>query len=78
MESARDKSRDKRSREVLTIRLNQRRGAELWDFIKFINNETLIVSDLLFLKSAVDEYLEKRSNHKRNKISAFATGEQSK
>ena len=68
-------ARDKRSRKVLTIRQNQMREPELSDFIKFVDNETLIVSDLLFSKAAVDEYLEKRPNHKRNKI---ATGEQSR
>ena len=71
-------ARDKWSRKVLTIRQNQKREPELPDFIKFVDNETLIVSDPLFSKAAVDEYLEKRPNHKRNKISAFATGEQSK
>ena len=71
-------ARDKWSRKVLTIRQNQRREPELSDFIKFVDNETLIVSDPLFSKAAVDKYLEKRPNHKRDKISAFATGEQSK
>ena len=71
-------ARDKWSRKVLTIRQNQRREPELSDFIKFVDNETLIVSDPLFSKVAIDEHLEKIPNHKRNKISAFATGEQSK
>ena len=71
-------SRDKWPRKVLTIRQNQRREPKLLDFIKFVDNETLIVSDPLFSKAAVDKYLEKRPNHKRDKISAFATGEQSK
>ena len=63
---------------MLTIRQNQRREPELSYFIKLVDNETLIVSDALFSKAAVDEYLEKRPNHKRNKISAFATREQNK
>ena len=71
-------ARDKWSRKVLIIRQNQRREADLSDFIKCVDNETLIVSDPLFSKAAVDQYLEKRLNHKRNKISVFATGEQSK
>ena len=71
-------ARDKWSRKALTIRQYQRREPELSDFIKFVDNETLIVSDPLFSKVAVDEHLEKIPNHKRNKISAFATGEQSK
>ena len=71
-------ARDKWSRKALTIRQYQRREPELSDFIKFVDNETLIVSNPLFSKDAVDEYLEKIPNHKRNKISAFATGEQSK
>ena len=71
-------ARDKWSRKALTIRQHQRREPELSDFIKFVDNETLIVSDPLFSKVAIDEHLEKIPNHKRNKISAFATGEQSK
>ena len=71
-------ARDTWSRKVLTIRQNQRRESGLSDFIKFVDNEGLIVSNPLFSKAAVDEYLEKRPNHKRNKISAFATGKQSK
>ena len=73
-----ESAKDKWSRKVLTIRQNQRREPELLDFIKFVDNKTLIVSDPLFSKAAVDEYLEKRPNYKRNKISAFATGEQNK
>ena len=65
-------ARDKWSRKVLTIRQNQRRDPEISDFIKFVDNKTLIVSDPLFSKAAVDEYLEKILSHKRNKISAFA------
>ena len=63
---------------MLIIRQNQRREPELSDFIKIVDNETLIVRDPSFPKAAVDEYLEKKPNHKRNKISAFASGEQSK
>ena len=70
--------RDKWSTKVLTIRQNQRREPELSKFIKFVDNETLIVSNSLFSKAAVNEYFEKRLNHKRNKISAFAAEEQSK
>ena len=61
-----------------TIRQNYRRETELSDFIKFVDNERLIVSNPLSSKAVVDKYLEKRPNHKRYKISAFATGEQSK
>ena len=61
-----------------TIRQNYRRETELSDFIKFVDNEQLIVSNPLSSKAVVDKYLEKRPNHKRYKISAFATGEQSK
>ena len=70
--------RDKWSRKVLTIRQNQRRQPELSKFIKFVDNETLIVSNSLFSKAALEEYFEKGPNHKRNEISAFAAGEQSK
>ena len=70
-------ARDKWSRKVLTNRQNQRES-ELSDSIKVVDNETLIVSDPLFSIAAVDGQLEKRLNHKRNKISAFGTGEQTK
>ena len=70
-------ARDKWSRKVLTNRQNQRE-TELSDFIKFVDNETLIVSNPLFSIAAVDEYLQKRPNHKKKKISAFTTGEQTK
>ena len=63
---------------MLTIRKNQRRELKLSDFIKFVDNEKLIVSDQLVSKPAVVEYLEKKPNYKRNKISAFLTGEQSR
>ena len=69
-----ESARDKWSRKVLTIRQNQRREPELSDFVKFVDNKTLKVSNPLFSKAAVDEYLEKRPSHKRNKILAFATG----
>ena len=50
---------------MLTIRQKQRREPELSDFIKFVDNETLIVSNTLFSKAAVYEYLDKRPNHKK-------------
>ena len=59
-------ARDKWSRKVLTNRQNQRE-TELSDFIKFVDNETLIVSNPLFSIVAVDEYLQKRPNHKKKK-----------
>ena len=71
-------ARDKWSRKVLTIIQDQRRKPELSNFTKFVDNESLIVSNPLFSKAAADEYLEKRPNHRKNNISAFATREQNK
>ena len=44
------------------------------DFIQFVNDETLIMSDPVFSKEAVEQYLEKKPSYKKEKISAFATG----
>ena len=43
------------------------------DFIQFVNDETLIVTDPVFSKKAVEQCVEKPS-YKKRKISAFATG----
>ena len=71
-------ARDKWSRKVLTIIQDQRRKPELSNFTKFVDNESLIVSNPLFSKATADEYLEKRPNHRKNNISAFTTREQNK
>ena len=44
------------------------------DFIQFVNDETLIVTDPVFPKEAVEQYVEKKPSYKKGKISAFATG----
>ena len=44
------------------------------DFIQFVNDETLIVTDPVFSKEAVEQYVEKKPSCKKEKISAFATG----
>ena len=38
------------------------------------SNETLIVTDPVFSKEAVEQYVENKPNYKKGKISAFATG----
>ena len=66
--------RGKLSRKVLTIRKRCNRKPEMADFIQFVNDETLIVTDPVFSKEAVEEYVEKNPSYKKRKISAFATG----
>ena len=44
------------------------------DFIQFVNDETLIVTDPVFSKEAVEQYVVKKPSYKKGKISAFATG----
>ena len=44
------------------------------DFIQFVNDETLIVTDPVFSEEAVEQYVEKKPSYKKVKISAFATG----
>ena len=47
-------ARDKWSRNALTICRRQKREPDLTDFIHFVNDETLIVSDPIFSKEAVE------------------------
>ena len=56
------------------IRRRGYREPEMADFIQFINDETLIVTDPVFSKEAVEQYVEKKPSYKKGKISAFATG----
>ena len=58
----RDGARDKWSRKVLLIRRNQKRDPELADFIKFVNDENMIVNDPVFSREAVEQYIEKKTN----------------
>ena len=66
--------RDIWSWKVLTIRKRGNREPEMADFIQFVNDETLIVTDPVFSKEAVEQYVEKKPSYKKGKISAFATG----
>ena len=54
-------TRDKWARHVLSIRRRQLREPELVDFIEFAKDETLLVNDPLFSKSAIDHYWERSS-----------------
>ena len=62
-------ARDKWSRNVLTIRRRHKREPDLTDFIHFVNDETLIVSDPIFSKEAVEQYSDKKANSRRTKVS---------
>ena len=66
--------RGKWSRKVLTIRRRGNREPEMADFIQFVNDETLIVTDPVFSEEAVEQYVVKKPSYKKVKISAFATG----
>ena len=48
------------------------------DFIHFVNDETLIVSDPIFSKEAVEQYSDKKTNSRRTKVSSFATKDDGK
>ena len=49
--------RDKFSWKVLTIRRRGNREPEMADFIQFVNDETLIVTDPVFSREAVEQYV---------------------
>ena len=65
--------RDKWSRKVLTVRRRGNREPEMVDFIQFINDETLIVTDPVFSKEEVEQYIGKKPSYKKGKISVFST-----
>ena len=55
-----DQLRDRCNREVYSIRANHSRGPELNDLINYVDKETALVSDSLFSKEAVEQYLDER------------------
>ena len=68
--------RDRWSRKVLKIRRKHRRWPDKMDLIQFVNDETVIVTDPILLKEAVEQYVEKRPNNRKEKLSAFVTGKE--
>ena len=61
---------------VMKVRGKEQREAALCDFIKFINEETMLVNDPLFSKEAIEQYNGKRSSRQENtkkRIGAFFT-----
>ena len=71
-------AREKWSRNVLTICRRHKREPDLTDFIHFVNDETLTVSDPIFSKEAVEQYSDKKPNSRRAKVSSFATKDDGK
>ena len=56
------------------------REPDLVDFIELVKDETFLVNDTVFSKSAIDQYCEKPSKgsqqnpkHKRNKLTTYVT-----
>ena len=73
-------TRDKSARRMLSKRRRQMTEPDLADFIELVKDETLLVNEPLFSKSAVDQYCEKPSKgsqqnpkHKRNKLKTYVT-----
>ena len=71
-------ARDKWSRNVLTISRRHKREPDLTHCIYFVNDETLIVSDPIFSKEAVERYIDKIPNSRRTKVSSFGTKDDGK
>ena len=70
--------RDRWSRRVLVIRRKNKREPDMMDFIQFVNDETVIVTNSIFSKEAVEQYVEKRPNNKKGRLSTFVTGKEEK
>ena len=43
----------------------------MMDFIKFVNDKTVIVTNPIFSKKAVEQYVEKRPNNRKEKLSTL-------
>ena len=68
--------RDKWVRLVMKVRRKEQREATLCDFIEFISEETMHVTNLLFSKEVIEQYNDKRSGRQeniKNRISTFFT-----
>ena len=48
----------------------------MMDFIQFVNDETVIVTDPIFSKEAVEQYVKKRRDNKKGRLSTFVTGKE--
>ena len=66
------RTRDKWSRRVLLIRRKQGKEPELADFFDFVNDENLIVSEAVFSKEAVEQYIDKKTKSRR--IAIYVSG----
>ena len=58
-------ARDKWSRRILLISRKQGKEPEPADFIDFVNDGNLIVSDLVFSKESVEQYIDKKTKPRR-------------
>ena len=58
-------TRDRTLRRVLLIRRKQEKEPELTNVIDFVNDENLIVSDPVFSKEAVEQYIDKKTKLRR-------------
>ena len=60
-------ARNKWSRNILNIRREHKRKPDLKPDLKFI------VSDPIFSKEAVEQYMDKKPNSRKTKVSSFPT-----
>ena len=57
------------------LRRHQERDAEVADLVNFVEEETILVTDLMFAKDALDSFMGKvqRSNHRTRRVKTYAT-----
>ena len=65
-------NRDVCSRNVMTTCRRHNKESDLTNFIHFVNDETLFISYSIFSKEVAEQYMEKKPNSRRNKMSSFA------
>ena len=69
-------TRDRTLRRVLLIRRKQEKEPELTNVIDFVNDENLIVSDPVFSKEAVEQYIDKKT--KPRSVATYVSGSKEK
>ena len=53
----------------MAIRKKYKREPGMIDFIQFVNDQTVIVSDPIFFKEAVEQYVEKKPKNRMGSLS---------
>ena len=67
--------KDRWNRLAYNLRIHQERDAEFADFVNFVEEETILVTDPMFSRDALDSFMDKaqRSDHRSRGVKTYAT-----